>query len=80
MLNKNMLLSKMVAAGYTQKKLAEAMKVSKNTINSKINGRSYFDTRQIETICNLLGIVSNSEKSEIFLGTISHNRDASKFE
>lgn len=78
MLNRNKFLSKMVEAGYTQKTLAEKMNISKNTINAKINGKGYFDTKQVVTICEILHIQSSEEKSEIFLFNPSHNRDETK--
>lgn len=75
MLNKNRLMGAIACAGLTQKELAERIKMSKNTMNSKINGKSYFDTLQIEKICNELGIVDDYEKAVIFLGKSSQNRD-----
>lgn len=75
MLNKNRLMGAIACAGLTQKELAKRIKMSKNTMNSKINGKSYFDTLQIEKICNELGIVDDYEKAVIFLGKTSQNRD-----
>jgi DNA-binding XRE family transcriptional regulator len=67
MVNSNLLKSKMVAAGYTQRTMAEAMKISKNTLNSKVNGKSCFDTDQVTLVCELLNITNPSEKCAIFL-------------
>lgn len=68
----NELKGKIVAAGYSQKTLAEAMteagnRISENTLSKKVNGRVPFDTVEIECICNLIGIHDNSEKAYIFL-------------
>lgn len=75
MLNKNLFLSKMVAKGYTQRTLATAMNMSKNTLNAKINGRGCFDTEQIDRLCVLLGIETPKEKVDIFLHISSQFRD-----
>lgn len=78
MLNKYKLLAKMVESGYTQRSLAKRIGISKNTFNSKVNGKGYFDTKQIEDICDVLNITSGMEKSEIFLAHSSHFRDDKK--
>ena len=63
---------KRVAAGYSQRTLAEAMtaagnKISKNTLSKKVNGLVPFDTAEVSCICKLLGIIDNDEKAYIFL-------------
>lgn len=68
----NELKGRIVAAGYTQKTLAEAMtsdgkKISENTLSKKVNGRVPFDTDEVVCICKLLGIHDNDEKAHIFL-------------
>ena len=69
----NELKGKIVAAGYSQKTLAEAMsnekgiKISENTLSKKVNGRVPFDTDEVVCICALLGIHDNDEKARIFL-------------
>ena len=70
MLDKNKFLGRMVMAGFSQRSLAKATGISKNTINSKVNGHGCFDTDQIDLICNALGISSGAEKAEIFLSLI----------
>lgn len=67
MVNKNMLLGRIAAAGYSQRSLAKEMKVSKNTLNAKINGKIPFNTADISDICGLLHIEDNQEKAIIFL-------------
>ncbi len=49
--------------------------MTKNTLSAKINGKSYFDTKQIEDICKELDIYDDGEKIKIFLYQPSHNRD-----
>ena len=61
------LLAKMTENDYSQADLAKALNLSKNTVNNKINGKSAFDTREINKICNLLHISDPSEKALIFL-------------
>ena len=68
----NELKGKIVAAGYSQKTLADAMtaagnKISENTLSKKVNGRVPFDTAEVACICGLLGIHDNDEKARIFL-------------
>lgn len=73
--NKRELTARMVSAGYTQRSLAEAIGVSKNTICTKINGKRAFNTEEVGEICNLLNITSEKDKVNIFLPQTSHNRD-----
>lgn len=75
MINKNRLRSAIVSAGYTQKRLASEIGMSKNTISAKINGKGYFNTQEIDNICNILGINDCNEKTKIFLSTSSQKRD-----
>ncbi|MDL2235420.1 helix-turn-helix domain-containing protein [Christensenellaceae bacterium OttesenSCG-928-L17] len=75
MLDKNRLLGAIAAAGHSQRSLAEALKISKNTLNSKINGKTSFDTELIDQICNELRIVDYIERARIFLFNPSQNRD-----
>ncbi|MBO5569619.1 MAG: helix-turn-helix transcriptional regulator [Clostridia bacterium] len=67
MLNKLKFLGKMVEAGYTQKSLADEINLSENTLGSRINGKSAFDTDEIEKICAAFGITDPVEKATIFL-------------
>lgn len=63
----NKLKSKIVEAGYGQRRLASEMGMSPTTLNAKINGRSDFDAEEIIMLCKILGIVDNNEKCNIFL-------------
>lgn len=75
LVDKTRLMGRIVGAGYTQRSLAQAMKVSKNTLNSKINNRIPFDTDDIQILCDLVGITNGKEKAEIFLAKPSHMWD-----
>lgn len=75
MLNKNFLLSRMVAKGYNQRSLSVAMNLSKNTLNAKVNGKECLDTEQIDRLCVLLEINTPQEKVDIFLHIPSQFRD-----
>ena len=67
LVNANLLRGKMVSNGYTQDSLARKMKISKNTLSAKINGKSQFDLEEVLLLCELLSITSNDEKCNIFL-------------
>ena len=75
MLDKNLLKCAIVRAGYTQEKLADAIGISSNTLTAKLLGRSFFDTEEIDKICEALSIVDNDEKANIFLAPASRFRD-----
>ena len=75
MVDRNLLRGAIARAGMTQEKLALAIGISQNTLSAKILGRSYFDTDEIDRICEVLSIVSNSEKADIFLASPSRFRD-----
>lgn len=63
----NKLKGKIVEAGFSQRSLASALGMSKNTLNSKVNGKTPFNTIEIERICKILGIYDAAEKASIFL-------------
>lgn len=64
----NKLKGKIAEAGYSQRSLAAALGMSKNTLNSKVNGKIPFNTVEIELICEKLDIHDVAEKAAIFLG------------
>lgn len=70
-MNGSKLLGAMAEKGISQRKLANALGVSKNTVNAKINGKGHFDTEQASQICEILGIVEPERKAEIFLSKSS---------
>ena len=63
----NKLKGKIAEAGYSQCSLAAELKISRNSLNSKINGKTPFNTVEIERICEKLGISDRAEKAAIFL-------------
>lgn len=71
MINTTALKGAIVGAGHTQKSLAEAIGMGKNTMNSKVNGRRDFTTSEIVRICRELDIREDRRKIEIFLPSAS---------
>lgn len=67
MVNANKFRAKMVENGYTQKSLAAASGMSETTLGAKINGKAFFDTREVDTLCDLMHIDEPAEKCDIFL-------------
>lgn len=63
----NKLKGKIAEAGYSQRSLARELGISKNTLNSKVNGKVPFNTLEIERLCEKLGIYDGAEKASIFL-------------
>jgi len=63
----NKLKGKIAEAGFSQRSLAEALGMSKNTLNAKVNGKVPFNTVEIELICKALRIHDVTEKATIFL-------------
>lgn len=63
----NKLKGKIAEAGFSQRSLAEALGMSKNTLNAKVNGKVPFNTVEIEQICKVLGIHDVTEMATIFL-------------
>lgn len=77
MIDKKKLLGKMIYAGYDQTQFSKLIGMSKNSFSSKINGKGYFDTKQILQMCKLLDIDTDKEKVDIFLRDASQNKDDS---
>lgn len=66
-MNKALFNQYMVRAGYTQRSLARKMGMSKNTLNSKVNGRSQFNMDEAMLACELMNITDDVTKAGIFL-------------
>lgn len=66
-MNKNLLLGKMVAAGFTQRETAIHLGISENTFSKRINGRGQFNLEDVNKMCELFNITDDSEKCHIFL-------------
>lgn len=54
--NHSKLLGKMRECGYTQEKLAEAIKMNKATLNQKLKNKSHFTAVEMNNISKLLDI------------------------
>lgn len=54
--NHSKLLGKMRECGYTQKELAEAIKMNKSTLNQKLKNKSHFTADEIDAINKVLNI------------------------
>lgn len=61
------LKARIMSAGHTQRSLAEALHINKNTLNSKVNGAVQFNVDEVGRICELLHIETPEEKCAIFL-------------
>ena len=66
------LKSHMVLKGYSQGALvaemnARGVKISENTLSSKMTGTSKWYCDDAEVICDILGITDDTEKAKIFL-------------
>lgn len=55
-INTNKLKGKIVESGYNYGSFAKAMNVTRPTLYKKLNGKGYFDTREIVQIINILNI------------------------
>ncbi len=66
-MNRNKLVGAIASAGLTNGKVAEKIGMSKNAFSAKLNGKSFFNTDEVERICSVIGIVDDAEKVDIFL-------------
>lgn len=66
-MNMNKLKGKMAEASLSQRKVAEMLGMSQNTLSSRINGKTPFDAEEISKLCDILAIKSNNDKADIFL-------------
>ena len=57
--NHSKLLGRMREYGFTQETLAKEIGINESTLNSKLNGRAYFSTKEIDKICKILNISSD---------------------
>lgn len=53
-------------AGYTQRTLSAILLMSKNTLNSKINGKTDFKASEIMAVCQALKITEPNAIVDIF--------------
>lgn len=74
-MDKLKLLSVMAGKGMSQRTLSERVKMSKNSLNEKINGKRSFSADEVMDICEVLGIDDDAVKAQIFLARPSQNKD-----
>ena len=63
----NLLRAELALKGMSQREVAEKANISKSAFSAKINGQRPFDTDEAVRVCDVLGIVDNAKKVEIFL-------------
>ena len=66
MLNAKKLRARMIDAGYNRESLAKALNMSLSTLSSRMQGYSYFNTKEIEAICEALQLRDPKDKLNIF--------------
>lgn len=71
MLNRNRFKGAIAKAGMTQNALAKELRISENTMSSRVTGKSSFTVDEVDSICNILKISDPEEKAEIFLARSS---------
>ena len=67
MVNTQELKAEMVRNGMNQRKLAQKINISVNSLNRKINGIRPFYCDEVNAVCDALGIVDPIRKCKIFL-------------
>lgn len=74
MVAKNLLRGKIVSMGLNIETVAKRMNISRTTFSRKINENGgCFDLNEAMELCNILGINSDTEKSQIFLSKSSQS-------
>lgn len=63
----NLLRAEIATQGLSQREVAERANISRSAFSAKINGQRPFDTDEAVRICEVLKIVDNQRKVEIFL-------------
>lgn len=67
MVNTLKLKARIIGEGYSQRSLAKAIGINKNTLNSKVNGNVQFNIDEVDKICEVLHINTADDKCAIFL-------------
>lgn len=67
MINSAAFRGEMVAHGWNQKRLADYLGMSENTLSLKIRGLASFTLEEVEKICGAFAITEPTRKCEIFL-------------
>lgn len=68
--NHSKLFGRIREYGYTQESLAKAIGINESTLNTKLNGKAFFVTKEIDKICECLEI-PDSEIGIYFFSTKS---------
>lgn len=63
----NLLRAEIAAKGMSQREVAEKANISRSAFSAKINGQRPFDTDEAVRVCDVLEIIDNARKVEIFL-------------
>lgn len=63
----NVIRSRMALLEKSQGEIAKLMGISKNTMSSRMKGRSSFTLEEVEKLCEILKIDDSEEKMDIFL-------------
>ncbi|MBQ6508130.1 MAG: helix-turn-helix transcriptional regulator [Flexilinea sp.] len=64
----NVIRSRLAYLSMSQKDLADRLGISKNTMSSRMTGRSSFTVEEMDQICDILGFDKVTEAKSIFLG------------
>ena len=67
MVKVNVIRSRMALLNLTQRELADRLAVSKNTMSSRMTGKSSFTLEEVDRLCEILKIQDDEEKRFIFL-------------
>lgn len=67
LMNLKLLSDRVSEAGITQAELAKRAGISAASMSRKMRGKTLFNTKEAETICEILGIMDSSDKVKIFL-------------
>lgn len=67
------LLGRMKECGYTQEKLAQAIGISKSTLNQKLNNKANFYHPEMQQICELLNITGADVYAIFFTPEVEKN-------
>lgn len=63
----NVVRSRMALLEKSQGEIAKLLGISKNTMSSRMTGRSSFTLEEVEKLCEILKIDDPEEKLDIFL-------------
>lgn len=66
MTNTELLKDVISKSGLKVQRLAEVLGISRQALNKKIENKSQFKAGEIKALCDVLGIVSVSDKERIF--------------